>query len=70
MTGRGTHEHKFGPLYPTGKTFEITVIDIGRFESGKLIEHWGVPDKLALMEQLGMKAPPKLVMKLMSLLNK
>jgi len=69
MTGRGTHKNKFGPLFPTGKTFEITVIDIMRFESGKLIEHWGVPDRLALMEQLGMKPPPKLIMKIMSLLR-
>jgi predicted ester cyclase len=70
MTGRGTHSNKFGPMFPTGKKFEITVIDIMRFETGKLIEHWGVPDKLALMEQLGMKPPPKLIMKLMSLFNK
>ena len=70
MTGRGTHKNKFGPMYATGKKFEITVIDIMRFETGKLIEHWGVPDKLALMEQLGMKPPPKLIMKIMSLLNK
>lgn len=70
MTGRGTHINKFGPMYPTGKKFEITVIDIMRFETGKLIEHWGVPDKFALMEQLGMKPPPKLIMKIMSLLNK
>ncbi|GBF22536.1 snoaL-like polyketide cyclase [Arenibacter sp. NBRC 103722] len=70
MTGRGTHKNKFGPLFPTGKTFEITVIDIMRFETGKLIEHWGVPDRLALMEQLGMKPPPKLIMKIMSLLHR
>ncbi|MBN1187240.1 MAG: ester cyclase [Bacteroidales bacterium] len=70
MTGRGTHKNQFGPLPPTGKRFEITVVDIGRFKDGKLIEHWGVPDKLALMEQLGMKPPPKLIMKIMSLLNK
>lgn len=70
MTGRGTHKNKFGPMFPTGKKFEITVIDIMRFETGKLIEHWGVPDKLALMEQLGMKPPPKLIMKIMSLFNK
>lgn len=70
MTGRGTHKNQFGPLPPTGKRFEITVIDIGRFKDGKLIEHWGVPDKLALMEQLGMKPPPKLIMKIMSLFNK
>lgn len=70
MTGRGTHKNQFGPLPPTGKRFEITVVDIGRFKDGKLIEHWGVPDKFALMEQLGMKPPPKLIMKIMSLLNK
>ena len=70
MTGRGTHVNKFGPMFPTGKKFEITVIDIGRFENGKLAEHWGVPDKLALMEQLGMKPPPKLIMKLMSWMNR
>mgnify|MGYP002399770338 CR=1 FL=1 len=57
-------------MFPTGKKFEISVIDIMRFGNGKLIEHWGIPDKLALMEQLGMKPPPKLIMKIMSLLNK
>jgi predicted ester cyclase len=70
MTGRGTHKNQFGPLPPTGKKFEITVIDIMRFKDGKLIEHWGVPDRLALMEQLGMKPPPKFIMKIISFLNK
>jgi len=70
MTGRGTHKKQFGPIPPSGKKFEITVIDIMRFKEGKLIEHWGVPDRLALMEQLGMKPPPKFIMKLISLLNK
>ena len=50
-----------------GKKIEITVIDIMRFKDGKLIEHWGVPDRLAAMEQLGMKPPPKFIMKLMAL---
>jgi len=58
MTGRGTHKGQFGPLPPTDRKFEITVIDIMRFQNGKLVEHWGVPDRLALMEQLGGKAPP------------
>ena len=31
----------------------IEVIDIGRFEDGKLVEHWGVPDRLGALEQLG-----------------
>jgi predicted ester cyclase len=67
MTARGTQKGQFGPMPPTGKRIEITVIDIMRFKDGKLIEHWGVPDRLAAMEQLGMKPPPKLVMKLMTL---
>ena len=66
MTARGTHKAQFGPLPPTGKKFEITVIDILRFKDGRLVEHWGVPDRLALLEQLGMKPPPKIIMKIMS----
>jgi predicted ester cyclase len=57
MTGRGTHKNQFGPIPATGKKFEITVIDIMRFKEGKLVEHWGVPDRLALMDQLGTKHP-------------
>jgi predicted ester cyclase len=67
MTARGTQKGQFGPMPPTGKKIEITVIDIMRFKEGQLIEHWGVPDRFASMEQLGMKPPPKLIMKLMSL---
>jgi len=67
MTGRGTQIGQFGPMPPTGKKIEITVIDIMRFKDGKLIEHWGVPDRLAAMEQLGMKPPPKFIMKLIAL---
>lgn len=66
MTGRGTQKGQFGPMPPTGKKMEITVIDIMRFKDGKLVEHWGVPDRLSAMEQLGMKPPPKLIMKLMT----
>ncbi len=69
MIGRGTHKRQFGPMPPTGKKFEITVIDIMRFTDGKLVEHWGVADRLALMEQLGMKPPPKFIMRIMSLLS-
>jgi predicted ester cyclase len=70
MTGRGTQKRQFGPMPPTGRKFEITVIDIMRFSEGMLVEHWGVPDRLSLMEQLGMKPPPKLIMKIISLLNR
>jgi predicted ester cyclase len=69
MTARGTQNGQFGPMPPTGKKIEITVIDIMRFKDGLLTEHWGVPDRLAAMEQLGMKPPPKIIMKLMSLMR-
>jgi predicted ester cyclase len=55
MIGRGTHTGQFGSMPPSNKKFEITVIDIMRFEDGKLVEHWGVPDRLALMEQISPK---------------
>jgi predicted ester cyclase len=38
---------------PSGKAVDVDVFDIGRFEGGKLIEHWGVADQLGLMLQIG-----------------
>ena len=56
---RGTQR---GPLMghpPSGRTFAITVIDIARFEDGKMIEHWGVADRFHQMEQLGVLPQPQ-----------
>ena len=69
MTARGTHKGQLGPMPPTGKRIEITVIDIMRFKDGKLIEHWGVPDRFAMMEQLGLKPPPKIIMRILTFLR-
>ena len=53
MTARGTNRGGFmGP--PNGKTFEIAVFDVVRFEDGKVVEHWGSPDRFALLAQLGL----------------
>jgi predicted ester cyclase len=53
MTARGTHLGPFmGP--PTGKPITITVMDVCRFENGKIVEHWGVPDRFAMLVQLGL----------------
>jgi steroid delta-isomerase-like uncharacterized protein len=60
MTARGTHRGQFMGLPPTGKSFAITVVDICRFENGKIVEHWGVPDRFHLMAQLGaLPRPPQ-----------
>lgn len=52
LRAQGTHT---GPAFggPTGRTFDVTVIDICRFRDARIVEHWGVPDRLAQMQQLG-----------------
>jgi predicted ester cyclase len=45
-----------GPLWgrpPTGRPMDITVIDIMRVEGGRMVEHWGVADRLAMLKQIG-----------------
>jgi hypothetical protein len=40
---------------PTGQPMGmIDVIDVGRFEGRMLVEHWGVPDQLGMMSQIGL----------------
>lgn len=54
----GTHQ---GPLMghpPTGRTFKIRGVQIGRFENGKLIERWGSSDQLGMLAQLGLGTQP------------
>ena len=53
MTARGTNSGGFmGP--PNGKPFKIAVFDLVRFQDGLIVEHWGSPDRFALLAQLGM----------------
>ena len=42
----------------SGKPVAIDVVDICRFLNGKLVEHWGVPDRFALLHQIGALPPP------------
>jgi len=54
FTASGTN---LGPVMgkpPTGKKMAVDVIDIVRIEGGKIVEHWGVPDQLGMMIQLGL----------------
>lgn len=53
VTIRGTHQGEFMGIEPTGRKINVRVIDIMRIEDGKFVEHWGVTDGLAMMEQLG-----------------
>jgi predicted ester cyclase len=57
MTACGTNRGGFmGP--PNGKSFEVAVFDTCRFENGKIVEHWGSPDRFALLAQLGLLPSP------------
>lgn len=59
LRARGTQRGPHMGMPPTGRPIEIDVIDICRFESGKMVEHWGVPDRFTLLEQLGLLPAPQ-----------
>ncbi len=59
LRARGTHEGPHMGFAPTGRCIDIDVIDICRFEDGLMVEHWGVPDRFTLMEQLGLLPAPQ-----------
>lgn len=56
-TWRGTHQGEFMGIPPTGKTATFAVFDIVRVRDGKVTDHWGLSDNMALMQQLGVAAP-------------
>lgn len=57
MTATGTNTvGLMGP--PNGKSFEIAVFDEVRLKDGKIVEHWGSPDRFAQMAQLGLLPKP------------
>ena len=58
MTGTGTNDGPFMGHPPTGRTMRIDVFDVLRFENGRTVEHWGVPDRLGALFQVGLAEPP------------
>jgi predicted ester cyclase len=57
MWGTGTRRGEFMGLQATGRKITVDVIDVVRLKGGRIVEHWGVPDQLAVMEQLGALGP-------------
>ena len=55
VRGRGTATGPFfGP--PSGRALDFTVIDVARVVDGRIVEHWGVPDRFAVLAQTGVLA--------------
>jgi len=58
LTFRGTHTGAFMGIPPTGKQVTVPALDMTSYADGKLVEHWGGPDQMSLMQQLGVIPAP------------
>ncbi len=54
MRATGTHRGPFMGTEATGRSISVDVMDLIRLREGKIVEHWGCPDQLAVLEQLGL----------------
>lgn len=54
----GTHNGEFMGIPATGKKINVPMGDFLRIDNGKVVEHWGVTDSGAMMQQLGMVESP------------
>ncbi len=57
-TFSGTHHGDLLGIPPTGKQVTFSVVHIDRLVDGKIVEHWGQGDTLAIMQQLGVVSSP------------
>jgi steroid delta-isomerase-like uncharacterized protein len=57
FTASGTHRGQLMGRDPTGRRVTLGGINIFRLRDGKIVERWGVLDRLALMQQLDAPAP-------------
>ena len=55
---RGTQQGAFGSIHPRGKPITVMTINIFRIANGKMVEHWGLADRLSALQQLGVVLPP------------
>ena len=55
FTISGTHTGPFQGHEPTGKSFTVRGIQVGRFDDdGLLVERWGATDEAGMKQQLGL----------------
>jgi steroid delta-isomerase-like uncharacterized protein len=54
LTLRATHAGTFMGVPATGRTITVTMMGLVRVVDGKVAEHWGAADGLAMLQQLGL----------------
>ena len=59
LTARGTQKGEFQGVPATGKQATWSEIHIGRIADGKVVEHWGIGDQMAMKQQLELASTPK-----------
>jgi predicted ester cyclase len=53
VRGTGTDRGGVAGRPPSGRPIELDVIDIVRVRDGRVCEHWGVADRLGMLQQVG-----------------
>jgi steroid delta-isomerase-like uncharacterized protein len=53
FTMRGTHNGTFFGVPPTGTNVSVQAMNFYRLTNGLIVEEWGQPDLLGLMQQIG-----------------
>ena len=57
----GTNDGPYMGYPPSGRSFRVYVFDVMRVVGGRVVEHWGVPDRVGALFQLGaISRPPRL----------
>lgn len=52
-TSRGDFTAPYGDLQPTGKSFDVSGINIAKIVDGQIVEEWNTFDRLTLLTQIG-----------------
>ena len=58
LVATGTNDGPFMGHPPTGRPMQVDVFDAVRVVDGRMVDHWGVPDRLGVLIQLGLAQPP------------
>ena len=59
----GTNDGPYMGHPPSGRAFRVYVFDVMRVVGGRVVEHWGVPDRAGVLVQLGAIVRPSGVAK-------